>query len=331
MQLRRVSIALLAAGALALTGCSLSPTSEETTAPSGATTAGDLTYPATIDTKFGEVTVEEKPERVVALGWGDAEVALALGTQPVGAADWIGFGGDGVGPWAEGLYDKSPEILGTMELSYEAVAALKPDLIIDVRSSGDKERYDRLSSIATTVGVPEGGDSWLATPEQQVTMISTALGQPEKGQELLQEVDDAFAKVAEEHSDWADKTVTVATRTSETWGAYVNDPRVTFFKNLGFTPSSEISKLPLDENGWSVSLSPEQLDLLDADLLVAFPIFIDTKEITDDAGWKLIPAVADGHSIVIDGDLSNAFSLATPAATLYAIDQFTPLIEKAVK
>ena len=26
----------------------------------------------------------------VALGWGDAEVALALGAQPVGAADWLG-------------------------------------------------------------------------------------------------------------------------------------------------------------------------------------------------------------------------------------------------
>ncbi len=331
MQLRRVSIALLAAGALALSACSSSSDSKETTTPSGGTTAGDLAYPATIDTKFGEVTVEEKPERVVALGWGDAEVALALGTQPVGAADWLGFGGDGVGPWAEGLYDKSPEILGTMELSYEAVAALKPDLIIDVRSSGDKERYDRLSSIATTVGVPEGGDSWLATPEQQVTMISTALGQPEKGKEMLKEVDDAFAKVAKDHSDWAGKTVTVATRTSETWGAYVNDPRVTFFKNLGFKLTPEVTKLPLDENGWSVSISPEQLDLLDADLLVAFPIFIDTKEITNDAGWKLIPAVADGRSIVIDGDLSNAFSLATPSAVIYAIDQFTPLIEKAVK
>ena len=331
MQLRRVSIALLAAGALALSACSASPDSEETTSPGGGTAAGDLTYPATVDTKFGDVTVEKKPERVVALGWGDAEVALALGTQPVGAADWLGFGGDGVGPWSEGLYDKSPEILGTMELSYEAVAALKPDLIIDVRSSGDQERYDRLSSIATTVGVPEGGDSWLATTEQQVTMISTALGQPEKGKEMLQDVDDAYAKAADEHPEWADKTVTVATRTSETWGAYVNDPRTEFFKNLGFTPSPEIAKLPVDENGWSVSISPEQLDLLDADLLVAFPIFIDTKEITEDAGWKLIPAVADGHSIVIDGELSQAFSLATPTSIIYAIDQFTPLIEKAVK
>jgi iron complex transport system substrate-binding protein len=38
----------------------------------------------------------------VALGWSDAETALALGVQPVGASDWLAFGGEGVGPWAEG-------------------------------------------------------------------------------------------------------------------------------------------------------------------------------------------------------------------------------------
>ena len=73
-------------------------------------------------------------------------------------------------------------------ISYEAIAELEPDLILDVRSSGDQERYDRLSSIATTVGVPEGGDSWLATRDQQVEMISSALGQPEEGQALLEDL-----------------------------------------------------------------------------------------------------------------------------------------------
>ena len=54
-----------------------------------------------IDTKFGSVEVPKDPKKVVALGWGDAETALALGVQPVGASDWVEFGGKGVGPWAE--------------------------------------------------------------------------------------------------------------------------------------------------------------------------------------------------------------------------------------
>src|SRR5690625_5347453 len=48
----------------------------------------------TIDTKFGKVEVAEQPTRVVALGWGDAETALALGVEPIGASDWLDFGGE---------------------------------------------------------------------------------------------------------------------------------------------------------------------------------------------------------------------------------------------
>lgn len=344
---RRATLALAAAvAALALAACSTPATSSQTTPPAdpagsaassgaaeGSGDAGteDSAYPVTIDTKFGPVTIEERPERVVALGWGDAELALAFGVQPVGAADWLAFGGEGVGPWAEGLYDSAPEIIGTMEPSYEAIAALEPDLILDVRSSGDAERYERLSTIATTVGVPDGGDSWLATRDQQVGMIAAALGQTERGEELVAEVDDAFAEVSAAHPEWAGKTVTVATRTADGWGAYAaTDGRVQLLENMGFTLSPTIAALPVDENGWSVSISAEQLDLLDADLLVAFPIFIDASEITDDAGWQLVPAVADGRSIVVTDDLSQAFSLGTPAAQLYAIDHFTSLIESAI-
>ena len=105
---------------------------------------------ATIDTKFGQVEITEQPQRIVALGWGDAETVLSLGFEPVGASDWLAFGGDGVGPWLEGAYETSPTIIGTMELDYEQIAALEPDLILDVKSSGDEERHKRLSEITTT-------------------------------------------------------------------------------------------------------------------------------------------------------------------------------------
>lgn len=124
----------------------------------------------------------------MALGWGDAETALARGVQPVGSSDWLAFGGEGVGPWAEGLYDQAPEIISTMEPEYEKIAALETDLNLDVKSSGEQERYDRLSQIAPTVGVPEGGDAYLASVDTQVEMIAAALGR-EEAQQLLEDVD----------------------------------------------------------------------------------------------------------------------------------------------
>ncbi|ACP32323.1 ABC transporter substrate-binding protein [Corynebacterium aurimucosum] len=104
--------------ALGLAACSSSAAS--------ASNSDNAAFPATISTKFGGVTIDEAPRRVVALGWGDAELALSLGVQP--------------------------DLL----------------LILDVRSSGDRERYDTLSAIAPVVGIPEGADNWLTDRSTQL-------------------------------------------------------------------------------------------------------------------------------------------------------------------
>jgi iron complex transport system substrate-binding protein len=302
-------------------------------APTETADADSGAYPAVVETKFGPVAIESAPQRVVALGWGDAETALELGVQPIGASDWLGFGGDGVGPWSQGLYTTPPQIIDTLEPSFEEIAALNPDLILDVRSSGDEERYRRLAAIAPTVGVPEGGDAYLTSSDEQVRMIAAALGRAEAGEAMIAELDAAFLAAAEAHPEWTGKTATAATRTSESWGADVEgSDRVTFLERLGFVQSPSIAALKPNEGalGFAVDISAEQLDLFDADLIVAFPIWIETTEITEDPQWLAIPAVDAGHTVVIDGDLSNAYSVATVPGTLYAIDHIVPLVADAL-
>jgi iron complex transport system substrate-binding protein len=314
MRFTHVGVAALAVAALALTACSGGATSDESSGDSGSSSAA---FPVTVATEFGDVTVDEKPVRVVALGWGDAETALALG--------------EGVGPWAEGLYDTAPKIIETLEPSYEAIAALKPDLILDTKSSGDQERYDKLSSIATTIGVPEGKTSYLTTMEEQMNLVSSALGLKSEGDDLLAEVDATYEEAAAAHPEWKGLTATAATKTSEGWGAYVEgSERVAFLERLGFVQSPKIAELPTSSGGFTVDVSSEQLDLLDADLIVAFPIFIPTTEITDDPLWAAVPAVAAGHSVVIDGDISSAYSLGTTLAAKYSIENLVPIIADAL-
>jgi len=329
MRFTHVGVAALAVAALTLTACSGGSSSTGAASDGG---SADGAFPVTVSTEFGDVTVEKKPVRVVALGWGDAETALALGVQPVGASDWLSFGGEGVGPWAEGLYDTPPEIIETLEPSYEAIAALKPDLILDTKSSGDKDRYDKLSSIATTVGVPEGKTSYLTTMDEQMDLVSSALGRHDEGEKLLDGVDQAYEAAAAAHPEWKGKTVAAATKTSEGWGAYIDgSERVSFLERLGFAQSPAIAALPANSGGFSVDISSEQLDLLDADLIVAFPIFIPTTELTDDPLFQAVPAVADGRSVVIDGDLSAAYSLGTTLAATYSIENLVPKIADALK
>jgi len=328
----RAAVVALAAIALAtLSACGSSGSDSASDDSGSAESSSSAAYPVTIATSFGDVTIDSKPERVVALGWSDAETALALGVQPVGASDWLAFGGDGVGPWAEGLYTSSPEIIGTLEPEYEKIAALKPDLILDTKSSGDQERYDTLSKIAPTVGIPEGAQAYLTSWEDQTTMIAEALGVPEQGEQLIAQIDDEYTAAAQANPEFDGKTITVGSETSEGWGAYIEgDGRVDFAEKLGFTNNPTVQE-QAEAGTFSVSVSKENLDMLDADLVVMMPIGIEASQISDDPLFQAVPAVKAGHSLVIDDTtISSAFSAQSPLAISYALENVVPLFKDAL-
>ncbi|MGY2083354.1 iron-siderophore ABC transporter substrate-binding protein [Blastococcus sp. SYSU DS0539] len=321
--------ATLAAAALVVTGCG----SGDEAAPSGGETTGtpsSSAFPATVETAFGDVTVEEEPTRVVALGWGDAETALALGVQPIGASDWLGFGGEGVGPWAEGRYDEAPEIIETIEPSYEAIAALEPDLILDTKSAATEDRYEALSAIAPTIGQPEGVGPYQTGWERQLEMIGQALGRSEEAEELQAEVDQAFADAAAEHPEFEGTEVAVGAFTSEGFGAYVRgDARVDFMEQLGFENKAAIEELATEN--FFVPVSEEQLSLLDAELTVAFPIFVEASEFTSSPLWQTLDSVQDGRAVVLeDPDLISAFSSGSPLGIQYALENAVPQFAEAL-
>ncbi|MFH9396414.1 iron-siderophore ABC transporter substrate-binding protein [Streptomyces sp. NPDC017556] len=325
---------LLAVGAVAallvgLSACGSSDGSDGS-ASSASEGASAGAFPAKVATKFGEVTVDKQPKRIVALGWGDAETVLALGGQPVGASDWLPFGGEGVGPWAKGMYDEKPELIGTMEPEFEKIASLQPDLILDTKSSGDQTRYDTLKKIAPTVGVPKGGDQYKISWERQTTMIAAAMGVPEKGEKLIAETERKFEAAAEAHPEFKGKTITVGSRTSEGFGVYVGGTgRVDFVERLGFenNPKAEAQA----GEGFSVSVSKENLDLLDADLTVMAPIGIPATDISGDPLYKAVPSVKAGNDIVFDDqDISQAFATDSVLSVAYALEKVVPLFAEKV-
>ncbi|WP_247595954.1 MULTISPECIES: iron-siderophore ABC transporter substrate-binding protein [unclassified Rhodococcus (in: high G+C Gram-positive bacteria)] len=297
----------------------------------GADSGSDATADGpTVDTMFGEVTVPAAPQRVVALGWSDAETALALGIQPVAASDWLAVGGDGLGPWVEESYDTSPTILGTYEIDVESVAALEPDLILWTRSTNDQALYEDLSDVAPTVGAPVGTDiAYGTTWDGQTQLIADALGKSEDGRRIIDETNEKFDKAVAANPQFADKTVAVGTLYSGQLGAYVDgDVRVDFMKRLGFVNKPEIQALA-EPNKFAITLSAENTAALDADLTVMFPIGSSAESITDDAAIQALPSARDGRLVVLeDQDLNNAFSSASAAGTQYALDNAVPLFEK---
>ncbi|MGZ0150262.1 iron-siderophore ABC transporter substrate-binding protein [Kribbella sp. WER1] len=286
---------------------------------------------AKVVTKFGEVTVPAEPKRVVALGWGDAETALALGVQPIGASDWLAFGGDGVGPWAKGRYQQAPQLINTLEPQYEKIAALRPDLILDVKSSGKQDRYDTLKAIAPTIGVPAGGDAYKTNWKQQTEMIAAALGRVDQGRKLIADTEGKFAQAKAEHPDFAGKTITLGARTSEGYGAYVSGTgRVDFVERLGFRNNPAVQAKATGD--FSVPVSRENLGMLDADLTVMTPIGIPASQITGDPLYRAVASVKAGRAVVFDDKtISSAFATDTVLSVGYALDKVVPLFATALK
>lgn len=285
---------------------------------------------ATIETMFGPVTVPADPQRVVAVGWSDAEAALALGVQPVGVSDWLAFGGSGVGPWAEDLFTTPPEILGTLELDYEAISALQPDLILNTRSDNSQEKHDELSRIAPTVSAPEGviayGTSW----QQQTEMVAAALGREAEGEQLIAETEAAFADAAAANPGFAGKTVAVGAFFSDQYGAYVpGDARVDFMESLGFENKPELQAQAADT--FYVTLAREQIEQLSADLTVMFPIGDGAAVLQQDPVLNQIPSALEGHLLILeDTTLVSAFSGGSTLSTQYAIENAVPLFAQSV-
>ncbi|GIE95602.1 ABC transporter substrate-binding protein [Paractinoplanes rishiriensis] len=325
---RLLPVALLGV-ALTTAACTTTGTGDTgSTAPSAGASAQ---FPVTIPTAFGDVTVDRQPTRVVALGWSDADVALSLGVQPVGAADWLALGGDGQGPWNAGRYTTPPELLGTLELDMEKVAALKPDLILDTRSSGDKARHDQLAKLGVpVVGIPKGAEQYLTTWEQQLDMAGKALGKQAEAARLKSDLDAKFAAAAAANPAFQGKTVAAAVRTGDGWGAYVTgDGRVDFLTKLGFTPAPAIEAKKT--NSFYIQLSQEQLDLLDADLTVVFLIQATLDTVKNDKLFQAVPSVQAGHvAYMDDADISAAFSSSSVGGLSYAVDKVTPLLAAAL-
>jgi iron complex transport system substrate-binding protein len=169
---RRTTWAAAVACALTLTACgqTAQPAGQPAVAQGGAEfgQAGDKSatfgtdakpgeYPRTVRHALGETKLEKKPERVVVLDGGELDNVVALGVKPVGVAF-----PDGAPDMPPYIGDKAgtPRNVGSISaLNLEAIAALKPDLILGSQLRAEAQ-YPKLSAIAPTVFAVRPGYTW---------------------------------------------------------------------------------------------------------------------------------------------------------------------------
>jgi len=293
-----------------------------------------------VQTMFGEVEIPEPKDgdlTVVALGWSDAETALALDVIPVATVDWQGFGTEnkGVGPWATDLFgDAEPVVIeqADQSLNYEQIQSLEPELILNTRSGNDEEEFERLSEIAPTVYGPEGSGAFATDWDVQVELVGEAVGKPDEAAALIEDTQTAIQGAAQEHPQFEGASVASAAKFGDAYGAYLpGDGRFDILADLGFVNNPPIEELP--SSGFFAEVSRENVEVFEAEAAVFLPIGYTLEETTSDELLASLEVVKDDRAIFLDPDseLAGAWGASSALSIPVVLEEMVPQLSEAIK
>jgi iron complex transport system substrate-binding protein len=285
----------------------------------------------TIENKYGEITIDQEPQRVVSIGFNDQDWLLALGVTPIAVREWYGEQPYATWPWAQDeLGDAQPTVLASAELNFEQIAALQPDLIVGVSSGITEAEYATLSAIAPTLAQPgdfvDYGTPWDVTTE----LIGRAVGKNVEAAAVIDHVNELYAAARAAHPEFEGATAAVTFYFENKPGAYGSqDGRSRIVTDLGFTIPAKFDELAGDSFFFSVS--NEEMATLDTDVVIW--LVSDDAGVDAVAGITLRPsmrAYAEGRELLASGELSGAFSFGSPLSIEYALEQLVPELALAV-
>ncbi len=243
---------------------------------------------------------------------------LALGETPVSTREW--FTEYPTYPWVSAKLAGKKLPTFSAEINFEAIIKQKPDLILAIYETINKETYDKLSQIAPTV-VQSSQYKDEQTPwDVQTLTTGKAIGKPAEAQALVDKVNAKLDEAKKANPQFAGKTLVedYGPENGAHWLLGAGDPRRAVFDALGFKAQ--------ETEG---DLSEERLDLIDKDVLfitgatkadsLKSPVFSRLKVVTEDR--TLYTAFST--------PLAGALSYSGPDAILYALDILVPQLKAA--
>jgi iron complex transport system substrate-binding protein len=312
-----------------------------TSAPenSGSASSASGTFPATVEHALGETTIEKQPERVTTIGWGNQDVALALGVAPVGVDDqtWSMDGSDGLGvyEWTLDAYDAlgadEPVVFSTADgTDFESIADTQPDVILAGYSGVTEEDYATLSEIAPTVAYPDA--AWLTPWRDVILTDSAALGLPDEGQALVDSLDQQIADATADSTFEGKKAAFFYMSAADlsTISIYgQGDSRTAFLADLGF----DLPELAGDVDTFYQDVSAENADQLsDIDVIVSYGDGDELlKALQADPLWSTLAAVQNGAVVSVgSGDALSGAVTPTALSIPWMLEDYVALLDGAV-
>ncbi len=253
-----------------------------------------------IEDAMGTASVPENPKRVVILTNEGTEALLTLGVKPVGAV--TGFAGEWYEHTKDELVDAKPVGKET-SVNVEAVAALKPDLIIGNKMRHEKI-YDQLKSIAPTVYSDTLRGEW----KDNFRFYAKVVGKEAEGDKAIKDYEDKVTSIKENYKDKLDTEVSIVRFMAGKTRIYLGDTfSGTIFKEIGF-------KRPETQQGTEFvnEIGKERLKEADGDVIFYFTYELgDGKGLAREEEWiqdplfKSLEAVKNNKAFKVDDTIWN--------------------------
>jgi iron complex transport system substrate-binding protein len=295
--------------ALVLTGCAADDADAPSTAT--ATTDGAATtdeaaatseqpldaFPVTVDTPTGEVTIEERPERIVSLSPSATEILFAIGAgDQVVAAD---------------EFSTYPETAPATDLSgfdpnVEAIAAYEPDLVVIATDSNDlvaslealdipvlldqapadvDSGYDGMAALGLATGHADEAAGVVAGMR---AAMDEALAAAPQGEELrvFHELDETFFS-ASSHS-------------------FIGS----VYEQMGAVNIAD--EADTDATGYPQLTEEAVIDADPQVIVISDQASYTAEDVAARPGWSEVSAVKNGNIVVVDADVSSRWGPRLP-------------------
>ncbi|WP_405179586.1 ABC transporter substrate-binding protein [Nocardia sp. NBC_01377] len=278
----------------------------------------------TIQHARGETTIDGTPERIVVLGNQWLDTALALGVTPVGYLDNVAVLSKSTPPWQGPIAPSAKQIEATGNIP-EQVAALEPDLILADTFIADQPRYDAFSKIAPTL---PGLSKEIVSPWQElVTTLGKILHKEDAATALIAGVDSKITAITQANPGLKGKTFASTWLGGPSQLMVLTDPNDgsgKVFGQLGLGIPQNLIDMPSSQG--RVSLSPERLDELTSDLLLAGYTPGMESKYRELPGYSDLPSVRKGGVVFLSTQEITAVNQPTVQSIPYILDKLTPAL-----
>ncbi|MYV55154.1 iron-siderophore ABC transporter substrate-binding protein [Streptomyces sp. SID3212] len=251
-------------------------------------------FPRTITHAMGTTVIKARPQRVVVLDVGEFDNVVSLGIEPVG---WAATQPGDKLPAYLVKQAGNPKSVGTISgLNLEAIAALKPDLILGSQLRA-ADKYDELAKIAPTVFSIRPGFTW----KENYLLNAKALDKLAEAQAKLADYEKRVAAL--DTALGTDRpTISMVRFRPGQLRLYAESSFIgTILKDAGLPrpKNQQIQDL-------AVEISPEKIDDADADWIFwatfGDPSKTDEAAATSSPLWKNLAAVKSGHVENVDDE-----------------------------